>query len=438
MMMMMIAEYGDTMKNTTRTLGLSAAILLASPATGWAAGFQNMSHSATANGMASMGTANPDEPNASFYNGAALAQREGFEVYIGDTVLIPTTTYEPLIEGGESAQTISQIFPPPNAHIGGSFGLGGAGQLGVALGVTLPYGLGIEWPSDWDGEAFIVKQDLQTYNFNPNVSYKLPNIDLSVGAGAQIYRASVRLIRDVVLRDDKQVSSEIVGNGWGLGGTASVLYKPIKPLSIGLNYRSGTTLDIEGRAHFEGEEGTAFETTFVDQDGFTSISIPHAVTLGVGYTYKKLFVGVDVNYTTWSDYDEIVLDFSEPCSDRSETCDSKVDKTDPPQTVITTNWEDAMAFRLGVQYEAVENFDVRAGFAYDNTPIPEKTLSPSLPGNDRAVVSAGLGYTLKGFRGDLGYQFVNALEREVKDTDNLPGIYKTRAHVIGFNLGYGY
>ena len=98
----------------------------------------------------------------------------------------------------------------------------------------------------------------------------------------------------------------------------------------------------------------------------------------------------------------------------------------------------AIAFRLGLQYEAVENLKIRAGFAYDNTPIPEKTLSPSLPGNDRAIVSLGLGYSIAGVRADVGYQFVNALEREVVDTNNLPGIYKTKAHVIGINLGYGY
>jgi long-subunit fatty acid transport protein len=88
------------MNHRNRIAGLTTLALLATvPATGWAAGFQNMSQSATANGMAAMGTANPDEPNASFYNAAALAQREGFEIYIGDTILIPETTYEPIGEG---------------------------------------------------------------------------------------------------------------------------------------------------------------------------------------------------------------------------------------------------------------------------------------------------------------------------------------------------
>ncbi len=403
----------------------------------YAAGFQNMSQSATAHGMGSMGTANPDEPNASFYNGANLALRDGFEVYIGDTILLPGSTYQPL-EGGEEVSTVSQVFPPPNFHIGVPIDLKGAGKLGVGMGLTLPYGLGIRWPDDWEGRDLIISQDLQTYNFNPNVSYKVPGIDLAVGVGAQIYHSNVRLERNVILRDDTEVTSIIAGSGQGYGATASLMYKPNNHVSIGLNYRSAVTLDIEGKARFEGEEDTPFERTFTDQNGSTSIDIPHALTLGVGWNFDKVFLGLDVNYTTWSRYQQVVLEFSEPCEEGSQTCEYGVDKTDPPQSVITSNWNDAMAFRFGVEYEAVKNLKLRTGFTYDMTPVPEQTLSPSLPDNDRAVIAAGVGYSKNGLRGDFGYQYVKALKREVKDTENLPGVYQTQAHVFGLSVGYGF
>lgn len=429
-----------TMTYTLRGLvsgGAMTLFLLAGSTSAMAAGFQNMSHSATANAMGSMGTANPDEPNSSFYNGANLALRDGFEIYVGDTVLIPTSTYQPL-EGGEKTSTVSQVFPPPNLHMGLPIDLKGAGTIGVGMGITLPYGLGIAWPDDWEGRALIIAQDLQTYNFNPNVSYKVPNLDLALGVGAQIYHSNVRLERDVVLRDDTSVRSVITGSGQGYGATASLMYKPNNSVSLGLNYRSAVTLDIEGSAKFTGEEGTPFEQTFTDQGGSTAINIPHALTLGVGWTYDKVFVGLDVNYTTWSRNQQTVLEFSEPCLEGSTTCDFGVDSTDPPTTVITSNWNDAMAFRVGFQYEAIENLKLRAGFVYDMTPVPEQTLSPSLPDNNRAVISTGVGYTYKSVRADLGYQYVSAIERRVEDNQNLPGVYKTSAHVFGLNLGYGF
>lgn len=418
------------MKRTLQAGVLCASICLFS-APVWAAGFQNMSQSATANAMGGVGTANPDEPNSSFYNPANMAFAKGFNIYVGDTIIIPSSSFTD--DQGNVTETVAQTFPPPNLHLSMPI----AGGFAAGIGLTLPYGLGIEWPSDWEGRNVIVSQSLQTFNLNPNVAFKIPGLDLSIAAGAQIYYSTVELNRNIILRDDTEVATQIGGDGTGFGWNAALMYKPIKPLTIGLNYRSGTTINYTGKAHFSGEEGTPFESSFVDQDVSTSIAIPHYVALGVGYQLKSLFIGVDVGYTTWSDYERIDLEFSRPCQDGSNTCDNGTDKTDPPTTSIVSNWEDSFTFRLGLQYAATKKLKVRAGVVYDMTPIPDETVSPSLPGNNRTAFSLGVGYSMFGVRGDLGYQFVNAAQRDI-DNNTTPGLYKTTAHVIGLNLGYGY
>lgn len=420
------------MKRLMQMGALCAATCLVAPAA-WGAGFQNTGQSATATSMGSMGTANPDEPNSSFYNPSVMSFNEGFQIYLGTTIIVPTTTYRN--DQGDTDQTVAQTFPPPNFHVayGTKFG------LAFGLGLTLPYGLGVEWDEDWDGRAAIVKQDLQNFNLNPNVSYKLPNLDLSFAVGAQVVYSTVELNRKIILRNDTEVATQIGGDGLGFGATASLMYKPIEDVSIGLNYRSGMNVNYEGSAHFEGEEGTPFESSFVDQDISTQITLPHHVTLGLGYKLDKLFVGLDIGYTTWSDYDQIDLKFSRPCPQGSPTCDPTTDQSDPPTTSIVSNWNNAFAFRLGLQYEVIDNLNARVGIAYDMTPIPDETVSPSLPGNDRTVFSLGLGYTMAKVRADIGYQYVDAAEREIGGVNpNLPGLYKTTAHVLGLNIGYGY
>ena len=405
----------------------------------YAAGFQNMSHSGTANAMGSMGTANPDEPNASFYNPATVAMQENFKIYVGATFLIPKTSWVPLNgDQDRKVETEDRFFPPPNVHLGLPIDLGAAGRLGLGFGLNYPYGLGITWPDGWEGQASIISQDLQTLNFHPNLSYKLPNIDLSFGGGVQIYYTTVELQRDIVLRDDTAIRTQIGGDGVGVSATGALMYRPIKQLALGLSYRGGTEVDIEGRAHFAGEENTPFESSFVDQAGDTAIPYPHTFTLGVGAPLERLFLGLDVGYTTWSDYDRIDVEFSEPCRPGSATCTPTADRSDPPTTSIVSAWEDSVFFRFGAEYELREDFKVRVGAAYDLTPVPDATLSPSLPGNDRAVVSGGLGYTVAGVRADASYQLVRAVERVADKTTNLRGIYNTSAHVIGLNLGYGY
>lgn len=422
-------------KRTTGQLACALMLSLLGAQDVMAAGFQNMSQSATATAMGSMGTANPDEPNSSFYNPANMAFRDSFNIYIGNTNLLPSSSWTS-IDGEQSAETEFGYFPPPNLHLAAPIGDTG---VAVGVGVTLPYGLGIAWDSNWVGQYAIVSQDLQTLNINPNVAYKIPGLDLAIAAGVQIYRSSVELNRNIGLSTDgeQKVSAQLGGAGGGIGFTASAMYKPTKQISIGLNYRSGVKLSMDGRAHFEGEEGTPFASTFVDQDISTELNIPHTVALGIGFTHEKLFVGFDAVYTTWSDYDRVELKFSRPCPEGSSTCEPG--ETNPPTTVILGDWEDVFAFRLGAQYSVSDDLDARVGLVYDLSPVPERTLAPSLPDNDRIAISAGVGYTIADLiRADLGYQFVNAIEREVVDNPNLPGTYSTTAHVIGVNLGYGY
>lgn len=412
---------------------LSAATLLFGAQDAKAAGFQNMSQSATANGMGSIGAANPDEPNSSFYNPANMSFREGFNVYVGDTILVPTTTYND--GAADEASTTSAIFPPPNLHISSPIAAG----VAVGFGLTLPYGLGITWDDDWEGRSNIITQQLQTFNFNPNVSYKIPGLDLSLAVGAQVFYSSVELKRKIILRDDTEILAHLGGDGTGFGATAAVMYKPTRDLTFGLNYRSGAKVSYTGKGDFSGQEGTPFESSFVDQDISTEINLPHAVTLGVGYKLDKLFIGVDTNYTTWSSYEKVELQFSRPCTAGSNTCDPNSDKTDPPTSVIQGDWNDAFAFRLGLQYDVSEALKVRAGAVYDMTPIPDETVSASLPDNNRAAFSLGVGYTVADLiRLDGSYQFVSAAQRTISNGIAPTGDYKTTAHVIGLNVGYGF
>ena len=56
-----------------------------------------------------------------------------------------------------------------------------------------------------------------------------------------------------------------------------------------------------------------------------------------------------------------------------------MDTTNPPSTVIPGDWNDSPTFRLGFQYDVLDYLNVRAGAAWDLSPIPDSTVSPSLP-----------------------------------------------------------
>lgn len=408
--------------------GLLGSLLLI-PQGAFAAGFANTAQSATSTGLGGVGAANPDEPNSSYYNPAAMTTRDSFNVYVGDTLIKPNVTYDGPGDDVDT-QTEGGFLPPPNLHIAVPFG----GNMAAGVGVVLPYGLTIEWPDDWAGRDQIRRQRLTTVDINPNFAYRLNNIPLSLAVGAQFILGSVELENTTILRSDREVDAHIGGSGFGVGATAAVLYQPLEELSLGLNYRSASKLNMDGRAHFEGEEGTPFEGTFVDQEASTSITLPHSIVAGVGYDIDKVFVEFDVGFTTWSTYDEVNLEFTRPCEEGDQGCEPG--ETNPPTSTITADWFDSPTFRLGVQYDLMENLPIRTGVAYDLTPIPDETVSPSLPGNNRAVFSLGTGYTWNKIRGDLAYMFVTTSRQIANGKQD--GTYNTTAHLIGLNVGYGF
>ncbi|MFU8806104.1 MAG: OmpP1/FadL family transporter [Bradymonadaceae bacterium] len=409
--------------------GLAAAVALVGFGdSAHAAGFANTAQSGTATGMAGVATANPDEPNSNFYNPAAMTFRDEINVYIGPTFILPSVDYTS--PQGVEDQTEPAFFYPPNLNVSVPLGE----NFAAGVGVTLPWGLAITWPENWLGRETFVSQDLRTLNINPNFAYRLSDIDLSFAAGTQIIRSDIQQSRAFVPRDGDDMAVMLGGVGHGVGGTFAVMYQPLSTVTLGLNYRSAVKINFDGHVHFRGVEGTPFEQVMIDQAISTSLTVPHVLNVGVGWNaMESLFVGLDVNYMTWSTYDKVEINYATQSPEGPPTAEHP---TGPP-TVAHSDWNDAIAVRLGAEFEVVENLKLRTGFAYDMTPVPAETAGPSLPDNNRYVIGAGAGYTWNGIRSDLGYNLI-IIEERVVDNGNADGTYQMSAHVIGFNVGYGF
>ncbi|MFB6351500.1 MAG: OmpP1/FadL family transporter, partial [Bradymonadaceae bacterium] len=227
--------------------------------------------------------------------------------------------------GGDQVATKSTVFPPPNAHVGYTLDE----NLSIGIGAAFPFGLGVTWPDDWVGREDIQHQSLRTLDVTPAVAFTIPDTEFTVAAGAQLAFSSVELRRSIILRSDTEIQTHLGGNGFGAGGLAGLLYQPTDNLTFGLNYRSAIDIDYDGRVHFEGEEGTPFESQFVDGGVSTSLTLPHTIGLGAGWQLDRLFLELDFAYTTWSTYDEVVIQFDK---DRPQ-----------PTSTIQNNWNDSGA-----------------------------------------------------------------------------------------------
>jgi long-chain fatty acid transport protein len=160
-------------------------------------------------------------------------------------------------------------------------------------------------------------------------------------------------------------------------------------------------------------------------DASTSIDFPDALSVGMAYRpTERLTLELDLEWTWWSSYESLDIDLE--------------DEVPPAEFVDISedhDWRDVGAIKVGMEYVATERFSLRAGYVFDNSPAPERTLDPRLPDSDQHNISLGLGYRKKDFSIDIVYIAVIYEDREV-DNNILSGEYETLAHLIGWSFGY--
>lgn len=395
----------------------------------FAGGFQLNEHGAKAMGMGGAFTAQANDPSAIFFNPAGLGFQKGMKVMLGTTLMFPSTTFK---YGTEEPKMESQIFYPSNFY--GTYAL--ENGLVFGLGYFNAYGLGTKWPENWVGRELAVKTDLKTYFINPTAAYKI-NDQLSLGLGFSYVIASVELFNKIIipvtpvtpvaLTDGK---ATIKGDGTGFNFNFGFLYKPMPELSIGASYRHSTKVDFDGDATFT--DMSVYSTQFQDGSGKTSITLPTNIMTGIAYDITPDFtLEAGFQYVGWDSYDSLIVDFDKNSAMLSDIRAGK-------------NWENAYLIRLGGEYRMNE-FAFRAGYVYDKTPQPDKSVEPMLPDANRNEISLGLGYKLSGsLTLDLAYVLIMSVDRDQHEIKSktfgytqLPaGQYKSTAHLFGINVGY--
>lgn len=395
-----------------------------------ASGFQLNEHGTKAMAMGGAFVAQASDGSAMFFNPAGLAFQQGFHALVGVTPIMPSTNFS----SATIAETkmVKQTFFLPHAYI--SYGLANGLAFGAAF--YAPYGLGTEWPSTWGGRYLAVKTDLKTYYINPTIAIRITD-DVAIGVGFSYVKSNVKLSRKIqlalpttppTLLPDGNI--DLDGDGHGYEFDAGILVKATEKISFGASYRHSNKIDYEGTATFSNMGALA--SFFPGGVGKTTITIPNNIFAGVAYQVTPEFLlEADMQYVVWSKYDTLKIDI--PIGPLGPARRPLQGPSAAPK-----NWHDSFLMRLGGQYQ-FEKVALRAGFIYDQTPQPDKTLEPMLPDANRYEATIGLGYELtKGLTVDVAYQFILFQNRTAYVPINpFPGTYKNTANLFGLSLGYG-
>ena len=381
-----------------------------------AAGIAVDLHSARGVGMAGAQIGLVDDAAAIYYNPAGIAQGQGMEVMLGASPIIPTFKATPTTgpSAGQEISGVTNVIPPPHVY----FTYGISDEWTVGIGVFSPYGLKVEWNSDWIGRTIITEANFQTFDINPTVAFK--SGPFRIGAGFQLVRSTVELKKDIGPLSGQYVGADLGAGTWGYGGNVGVQYEAIeKVLQLGAYYRSAVSLDFTGRAHFTNVP-PPYASTFVDQEVTTKFNLPHTIGFGVAvHATPELALDADITYFTWQQFQAIDIRFQNPSLN---TYEGKF-------------WSHSWNYRIGAEYTLNEHVQLRLGLLYDKTPSGTYTLLPDVPDADRLNVAIGGTYRWGAFRIDAGYQYIFFFG-QTSTNPYFPASYSAGAHVLSLTLGF--
>jgi len=396
---------------------LIGTLLLSSGSPALAAGFALAEQGAAASGNASAHTAVADSADSAFFNPSLNALAPGLKTSLGASFLFAGLEHD----GDVLTQTESPPGTPPTlkfgyAHPFQNLNIGGTIYAGV------PYGSGVQWPGSWPGRFDITSIALRVYELNANavVGYRIDDLTFALGGGPRLLRSTVGLTRKIDAVEN-EADVELAGVGSSLAWQASGAAQ-LKGATLGVSYRSGVTANLNGRAHFQ-DVPVELSGVAQDQNVNTSVALPSRLAIGISYNFGPGQLAFDTERYGWSTFKTFGINFENP---------------DTPNVNEPRNWEDTWAFRLGYSHTGLaKELVLRAGLAWDPTPAPANTLSPTLPDSNRSIGTLGAGWTFPiNLQINAAYGLMVLQETAPTNPEVLQGKIRGNVHMFSFGVAW--
>lgn len=453
-------------------LGLVAA-LLALPATVVAQGFgvNEISSCAMARGYAATGSPCKDASTI-YWNPAYAAMLSGNSLVVGATSI---SVNEGFVR--DSSLGSYKGNPPTTIVPHLFFNHRQNDQFSWGLGVYVPYGLTSQWKSDFPGRFVAMKAAIATMYIQPNFAWKL-NDNWAIGVGPVIGYSSVDLIQSLDL--SQQVAAVEPGVGaitfgqlgiaggtefargtvkgnsmsygfalgffgklsdhWTVGGRylSSLNFKysngkaTFAQIPTGLTLSDGNPLGAPAGTPVDALVASQFTSgALVNQKATTELVHPDQAEIGFGYDgFNGWLLSADYYWVGWKRLHQIPVNFANPALGT--------------QTQIE-DYTNSSAIRLGAQYTAGNDWQYRFGYSGVAAAVPDASVTPTLPGQDQANYTAGVGIPIgHSFHLDASYAYVwtpgrrgrivNRTSRSQTAEQLNDGVFTVSANVISLSL----
>lgn len=339
----------------------------------------------------------PDASTA-YYNPAGLIRIHNQEaVFALDPVL---TDFKFRGTVGVATQGIGTMGPQPVTTQGGNFSLLPSLNYAAPLddrvvfgfSIVSPFGLKTDYGVNTFARYAATLTSLQVVDISPTLGVAI-NDKFSVGFGPDFehVRGEFDLVAgnpllNQIFASNMDTSSENVGTSWGYGYHLGALYQFTPQTRLGVAYHSKITHHLQGTSKFLGPLANDLSGGFQDSTHLRShATLPATTTLSLFHTVNSLWdVMGTVIYTQWSEFSNLVLQNVAGVNNSVSTNSLLV--------TIPEHYRNTWNYSVGANYHANEQWILKGGVGFDESPTSNTYRNLQLPDSDRVAVALGTHY----------------------------------------------
>ncbi len=311
-------------------------------------------------------------------------------------------------------------------------------QFSIGAALSVPYGFQTEYHDRWMGRYLAQTTKLQSPAITLAGSWRASD-EFSVGLSLVIQRTSATLGQAInlgtilaqptngaYLPQEADGRGVLKGNDWGYGWGLGLLWKPTAADRIGFNFRSQIDHTIDGKAKFEVPSNLLpyFGGAFTNTDGKADFNTPAYAALSWWHTASdRLSFGVNVAYTHWSSFERLDIVYANPAQAAFNR-----------PTIF--GFEDTWFASVGADYKLDDQWTLRGGIAYDQTPTVDEHRDPRVPDGSRKWITFGVDYKYSdSMRFNAGFAHLFVDDGTINDTsstfDTLTGHFESYGNLLG-------
>ncbi|HEX7982531.1 MAG TPA: OmpP1/FadL family transporter [Duganella sp.] len=416
-----------------------------------ASGYRFGSQSVSAQGTADANGAEANDPSTIFYNPAGLSRLDGMRVGAGATVVAPHSTFDDAgsthFTGQPAGGSAASGYVPDNAVAPSLYASRKIDdRWTVGLGVFVPYGAKLNYGNTWTGRYALTDVKLEAYTLNPSASFKLNERHaFGIGLDAEHMNASLgqavdvpgtiaalssaagaaqgaALARRIAALGGNPALLRTVGDGhgsndvkdWGWGYNLGYMFTLDQDTRLGLGYRSSILHKLRGSTVWDFSTVTsdpvvnnvlAASSRRANSAALIAVRTPETVSANIFHQFDARWAGMaDLTWTRNNRMDNLNIEFP---------------GTGEGAEVIRQQWRNTVRVALGGNYQYSEVLTLRAGFAYDQSPVKTTLAHPALPDGDRRQYSIGAKWKLNAASSiDLAYSYLDVKDVSVNYTND--------------------